>query len=75
MTARYGDFVLYKPPFKATTALLWLGPVLLLRGRRPGADVGRAPPPRIRRPKPELTPEQRARAAKLLAGGDGGSAR
>ncbi len=30
MTARYGDFVLYRPPFKATTALLWLGPLLLL---------------------------------------------
>ena len=26
MTDRYGDFVLYKPPFKASTALLWLGP-------------------------------------------------
>ncbi|MDE2082596.1 MAG: cytochrome c-type biogenesis protein CcmH [Burkholderiales bacterium] len=26
MTERYGDFVLYKPPFKASTALLWLGP-------------------------------------------------
>jgi cytochrome c-type biogenesis protein CcmH len=26
MTARYGDFVLYRPPFKATTALLWIGP-------------------------------------------------
>jgi cytochrome c-type biogenesis protein CcmH len=30
MTARYGDFVLYRPPFKATTALLWLGPALML---------------------------------------------
>jgi cytochrome c-type biogenesis protein CcmH len=30
MTARYGDFVLYRPPLKATTALLWLGPFLLL---------------------------------------------
>jgi cytochrome c-type biogenesis protein CcmH len=30
MTDRYGDFVLYDPPFKATTALLWLGPLLLL---------------------------------------------
>ena len=30
MTARYGDFVLYKPPFKPTTAVLWLGPPLLL---------------------------------------------
>ncbi|HET9822280.1 MAG TPA: cytochrome c-type biogenesis protein [Burkholderiaceae bacterium] len=29
MTQRYGDFVLYRPPFKATTALLWLGPALL----------------------------------------------
>ena len=30
MTARYGDFVLYRPPFKAMTALLWLGPGALL---------------------------------------------
>ena len=29
MTARYGDFVLYRPPFKATTALLWIGPGLM----------------------------------------------
>jgi cytochrome c-type biogenesis protein CcmH/NrfF len=29
MTQRYGDFVLYKPPWKATTALLWAGPALL----------------------------------------------
>lgn len=30
LTERYGDFVLYRPPFKATTALLWAGPFLLL---------------------------------------------
>ena len=30
MTARYGDFVLYKPPVKSTTLLLWFGPALLL---------------------------------------------
>ena len=30
MTQRYGDFVLYRPPFKASTALLWAGPGLLL---------------------------------------------
>ena len=30
MVARYGDFVLYRPPFKATTLLLWLGPFKLL---------------------------------------------
>jgi len=32
MTARYGDFVLYRPPVKATTWLLWFGPGLLLVG-------------------------------------------
>jgi cytochrome c-type biogenesis protein CcmH len=32
MTARYGDFVLYRPPVKATTALLWFGPAVLLVG-------------------------------------------
>ncbi len=26
MTARYGDFVLYRPPVKASTLLLWYGP-------------------------------------------------
>jgi cytochrome c-type biogenesis protein CcmH len=32
MTARYGDFVLYRPPLKGSTALLWFGPALLLVG-------------------------------------------
>jgi cytochrome c-type biogenesis protein CcmH len=30
MTERYGDFVLYKPPFKGKTSLLWLAPGLFL---------------------------------------------
>jgi cytochrome c-type biogenesis protein CcmH len=30
MTQRYGDFVLYRPPWKATTVLLWVGPALML---------------------------------------------
>jgi cytochrome c-type biogenesis protein CcmH len=30
MVARYGDFVLYRPPVKGTTYLLWAGPFLLL---------------------------------------------
>jgi cytochrome c-type biogenesis protein CcmH len=30
MTARYGDFVLYRPPLKGSTAVLWFGPAVLL---------------------------------------------
>lgn len=30
MVARYGDFVLYKPPLKLKTGLLWAGPLLIL---------------------------------------------
>ncbi len=30
MVERYGDFVLYQPPFKAITVLLWVGPFALL---------------------------------------------
>ena len=29
MVTRYGDFVLYRPPFKATTFLLWVGPFII----------------------------------------------
>src|SRR6266436_4088704 len=32
LTQRYGDFVLYNPPVKATTYLLWFGPFVLLLG-------------------------------------------
>ena len=68
MVNRYGDFVLYQPPFKATTLLLWAGPALLLVGgalvlarnlrrRQATADVA-------------LTDEEKARAESLLAGND-----
>ena len=30
LVARYGDFVLYRPPVKSTTLLLWFGPFVLL---------------------------------------------
>ena len=67
MVARYGDFVRYRPPFKATTMLLWAGPALLmvagfavlyfrLRRRRGEAQPG-------------LSDEQRSRAQSLLADG------
>jgi cytochrome c-type biogenesis protein CcmH len=30
LVSRYGDFVLYRPPLRATTTLLWVGPFVLL---------------------------------------------
>ena len=30
MVDRYGDYILYKPPFNPATDLLWLGPFLLM---------------------------------------------
>jgi cytochrome c-type biogenesis protein CcmH len=44
VTARYGDFVLYRPPFKPSTWLLWLGPfaVLVLAGGVVFAFVSRS---------------------------------
>ncbi len=32
LVQRYGDFVLYRPPVKSTTYVLWFGPFLLLAG-------------------------------------------
>jgi cytochrome c-type biogenesis protein CcmH len=32
MVARYGDFVLYRPPVQSNTMLLWVAPFLLLIG-------------------------------------------
>ncbi|MFY9621472.1 MAG: cytochrome c-type biogenesis protein [Pyrinomonadaceae bacterium] len=64
-TQRYGDFVLYNPPVKASTYLLWFGPFVLLVGgtaflyryvkRR--RDLIEAKP---------LTSDERSRAEKLL---------
>lgn len=66
MVERYGDFVLYRPPVRATTLLLWAGPFVLLalavfgavavvRRRRVEADNA-----------PQLTEAQRRKAAQLL---------
>jgi cytochrome c-type biogenesis protein CcmH len=63
MVARYGDFVLYRPPLKASTVLLWAGPFLfllfgiwfLIRRVRKQAL-----------PERQLSEAERARAAKLL---------
>jgi cytochrome c-type biogenesis protein CcmH len=63
LVARYGDFVLYRPPFKSTTALLWAGPFLFLAF---GAFVLVRFVRRRRVAEPELSPVERAQAAKLL---------
>lgn len=63
MVARYGDFVLYRPPFKASTLALWLGPFLLLAL---GALLLVRRLLRRRAPEPPLSEAERARAAKLL---------
>lgn len=45
LTQRYGDYVLYRPPFKRSTWLLWLGPAgLLALALFIGWRVLRAPP-------------------------------
>ena len=67
MTDRYGDFVLYRPPMKATTVLLWAGPfLLLLVGALIGWRVVRA---RAKTARPEpLSAADRERAERLLRG-------
>ena len=65
LTERYGDFVLYRTPLKATTAVLWFGPAALLvaglggllfyLNRRRGRVTPRT-----------LTASERARAQALL---------
>jgi len=67
MTERYGDFVLYRPPLKATTVLLWAGPFMLLAlGILIGWRVVRA---RARAARPEpMSAADRERAERLLGG-------
>jgi len=63
LVERYGDFVRYRPPLKASTVLLWAGPfVFLVGGFYLLARILR----RRRVPAPQLTSAERERAAKLL---------
>jgi cytochrome c-type biogenesis protein CcmH len=66
MVARYGDFVLYRPPVRASTLLLWGGPlVLLLIGVAVAWRVLRSR--RARTDERPLTDEERRDAERLLA--------
>jgi len=67
MTARYGDFVLYNPPFKGKTGILWLAPVVFLLIGLMMVVLG------VRRKKTasaELSPEKKEKIRRLLEKGD-----
>ena len=68
MVTRYGDFVLYRPPLKKSTFLLWVGPFLILLIGLLILIVF------IRRQQqsetPSLSEEQQKRARKLLDEGN-----
>ncbi len=64
MVERYGDFVLYRPPLKPLTLLLWVGPFVLLLL---AAGVLALNVRRLRRSSAEaLSPAERQRARQLL---------
>jgi cytochrome c-type biogenesis protein CcmH len=68
LVQRYGDFVLYRPPWKASTTLLWLGPFLLLIAGATGLVFA------LRRRQKKLadvtlTEEEHNRVAQLLSEG------
>ena len=68
MVARYGDYVLLKPPFKTGTLVLWLGAPLRAAGRRRrillhGRCAARAPTAPL---PPPLSDEERDACARWL---------
>lgn len=66
MVQRYGDFVLYKPPVKATTWLLWGGPFALFAGGLGLLFVKLRKRRAASATEQHLTPEERAAARRLL---------
>ena len=65
MVARYGDFVLYRPPLKNTTLFLWVGPFLLLASGG-GILYFTLRQRRQRTAEPELSQDEQALAESLL---------
>jgi cytochrome c-type biogenesis protein CcmH len=68
LVTRYGDFILYRPPLKATTTLLWVGPFVLLIAGVAALVLA------LRRRQKKLTDvslseEERSRVAQLLSEG------
>lgn len=74
LTDRYGDFVLYNPPVKSTTWLLWAGPfVLLVAGVLILGRMLKSRQRALAAQAPAVDETDRARARALLSG-DGGPA-
>lgn len=73
LVARYGDFVLFEPPFKASTFVLWVGPfaILLLAGIGVAVFFRRRAPETAR--ATELSSDERGRVARMLNEEDGGA--
>jgi len=65
MTARYGDFITYRPPLKPLTWPLWFGPLLLLIAV--GLGLAWWIRRRASQPPAELSEQERARLQTLLA--------
>ena len=70
LTQRYGDFVLYRPPVKSTTVLLWFGPFVLLVAGIAWLLVYLQ---RRRAVAPQLSADDHARAQALLRDADSGA--
>lgn len=71
LVARYGDFVLYRPPVKSTTYLLWVGPFVLLLGAMAVLVVLLRRRRRLVREQ-DLDSDAARRAERLLAGKEQG---
>ncbi len=71
MVERYGDFVLYNPPFKASTVILWVGPLVLFIGALLAfyINVRRRKTTTDQAPK-TLSPDEKKKAEELLRMGD-----
>lgn len=66
MTARYGDFIRYRPALKGSTVLLWAGPGLLLLGGLAALWRALSRQQRDAAPLPPLSAQESADAQRLL---------
>ncbi len=66
LTARYGDYVLLEPPFRAGTLLLWLSPLIVLLAGGAVAWVALRNRPATTAAAAPLSAEEQARFDKLM---------